>query len=169
MSKSETAIVPAMRREDYDAGAKRVFIDALMEGKSVGVAAKLAGRDKVTFYRWKRQDGQFALDWHHAVDVGSTHLEELAELRAINGSDRMLLALLRARKPFQYCPLARKFAIEKAWEAAERSSAEGEQADIAAKVIEQLDAAANKIIDLEALPAPSEAALRAPDDEMAGE
>jgi hypothetical protein len=51
---------------------------------------------------WRDRDAAFAASWDEAFDEGTDHLEDLALRGAEQGSERLLLALLKARRPDRY-------------------------------------------------------------------
>jgi hypothetical protein len=78
------------------------FLDALRKAKSIGAAAKAAQVDRRTVYRWREADPAFAESWDEAWDVGTDHLEDIALRAAQRGSERVLIALLRSRRPERF-------------------------------------------------------------------
>src|SRR5829696_6157972 len=78
------------------------FLEALSEGMSIANAAGAAGTGRGAMYVWRREDPEFASDWDEAVEVGTDKLEDEARRRAMNGSDAVLMFLLKARRPAQY-------------------------------------------------------------------
>jgi hypothetical protein len=82
--------------------AEAKFLDALRAGKSVGAAARAATIGRRTAYDWRDRDPAFAARWDEAFDEGTDRLEDLALKGAEQGSERLLLALLKARRPDRY-------------------------------------------------------------------
>ena len=82
--------------------AKEKFITALEEGASIGGAAKKARSSRSAVYRWRDDDEDFAVRWNEAVETGTDRLEDVAFDRAVEKSDKLLLALLKARRPDKY-------------------------------------------------------------------
>ena len=78
------------------------FLAALRAGKSIAAAARAAGIGRRTAYDWRDRDAAFAARWDEAWEVGTDHLEDLALKGAEQGSERLLLALLKARRPDRY-------------------------------------------------------------------
>ena len=95
-----TSRVRRNSRRTPEAEAK--FISALRAGKSIAAAARAAGVGRRTVYDWRDRDAAFAARWDEAWDVGTDHLEDLALKGAEQGSERLLLALLKARRPDRY-------------------------------------------------------------------
>ena len=83
-------------------GAEGKFLDALRDGKSIAAAARSAGVGRRTAYDWRDRDAAFAARWDEAFDEGTDRLEDLALSGAEQGSERLLLALLKARRPDRY-------------------------------------------------------------------
>jgi hypothetical protein len=82
--------------------AEGKFLDALRDGRSIAAAARNAGLGRRTAYDWRDRDPQFAARWDEAFDEGTDRLEDLALSGAEQGSERLLLALLKARRPDRY-------------------------------------------------------------------
>ena len=82
--------------------AEGQFLDALRDGRSIAAAARNAGLGRRTAYDWRDRDAQFAARWDEAFDEGTDRLEDLALSGAEQGSERLLLALLKARRPDRY-------------------------------------------------------------------
>jgi hypothetical protein len=83
-------------------GRRRRFLAALARGDSVSIAAVSAGATRTPFYVWRADDPQFAADWDQALEAGTDLLEDEARRRAMDGSDLLLIFLLRARRPEIY-------------------------------------------------------------------
>jgi hypothetical protein len=71
---------------------------------SVGGACAAAGIARRTFYNWLEADREFAGLLQNARDDLADELEEVAMQRATapKGSDRLLILLLRANRPWKY-------------------------------------------------------------------
>lgn len=78
------------------------FLDALRMTGIVTVAAKTAGIHRDTAYFERSQDPLFAKDWQEALDRGVDMLEDVAKQRAYDGSDLLLIFLLKAHRPEKY-------------------------------------------------------------------
>ena len=96
------------------------FLAALRKGMSVAAAAEAVGIDRSTPFLWRQKDPAYAAAWQAAVEAGTDLLEDAAMRRGLKGvrqpvyhagkrvgyivrySDRLLLALLRARRPRKY-------------------------------------------------------------------
>jgi phage terminase small subunit len=81
---------------------KRRFLDALREGATNAAAARAAGVSRMTAYRERARNPDFAAAWDDAIEDGTDRLEEEAMRRALAGSDTLLIFLLKARRPAQY-------------------------------------------------------------------
>lgn len=80
-------------------GAKRRFLEELRRGSTVGEAARAAGIGRRTAYDLRQRDETFAVDWADAIEEGTDHLIAAARKRAIDGSDTLLMFLIKARRP----------------------------------------------------------------------
>jgi len=96
------------------------FLDMLAETASVTAAAQASGVYRVKWYRLRKADTTFAEAWDAALEIGIDAVEDEAIRRAVHGheepvyyqgqkigvipkySDRMLMLLLRARRPALY-------------------------------------------------------------------
>lgn len=58
-----------------------------------------AGISKSHAYELRQRDEDFALRWADAIEEGTERLEEEARRRAMDGSDTLLIFLLKARRP----------------------------------------------------------------------
>lgn len=75
------------------------FLKALKEGNTVLDAADAAGRSARTFYRHREADQAFADAWAEAEKLSTQGLEKEARRRALDGSDNLLMFLLKKRDP----------------------------------------------------------------------
>lgn len=78
------------------------FLSAFAEAGSVATACRAAGIDRSTAYRERQRDEEFALAWADTEESAMDMLEAEALRRAMEGSDRLLIMLLRARRPGIY-------------------------------------------------------------------
>lgn len=83
-------------------GWKDRFIAALGDTASVTAACKAAGVDRSTAYRARREDSGFAVRWATCEAEVTETLERVAVKRAIEGSDLLVMFLLKARRPHTY-------------------------------------------------------------------
>ncbi len=86
---------------------RKAFLAALRRGATVAAAAGAAGVARSTAYAWRARDSRFAAAWDDAVEDGTDALEDVATRLAFAGNDRLLMFLLKARRPEKYCPAAR--------------------------------------------------------------
>ena len=85
--------------------AKERFLAAHKLGMSVVNAARVAGVERRTIYRWRDKDPAFAKAWRQAREGLVEDLEMEAYKRAFKGNDRLLMFLLRSYKPVTYNPV----------------------------------------------------------------
>lgn len=81
----------------------QTFLAALSAGSNVKAAAEAAKIARRTAYDRKEIDAEFAREWDRAIREGIDHVTDMIEAeairRAMEYSDHLLLAILRARKP----------------------------------------------------------------------
>jgi hypothetical protein len=82
--------------------AKERALAKFMQIGTVKGACAAAGVPRRTWYNWMESDASFAALVVDASEHVSDELEEEAIARAKNGSDTLLMFLLRARRPFVY-------------------------------------------------------------------
>ncbi len=110
-----------MAAKRIPAEAGDVFIAALARGCSAAAAAEQAGVARRTAYGW-RANPAFLERWTEAIEAATDLLEDEARRRAVEGvekpvyragklvgnvrdmSDRLLMALLAARRPERFHP-----------------------------------------------------------------
>ena len=95
----DTARRPAAGRPSLQDKRKEHLLQGLRAGLSVGGAAAAAGIARSTAYAWRDADEDFAAAWADAIEDGTDRLEDVAMQRATEKSDRLILAILRARRP----------------------------------------------------------------------
>jgi hypothetical protein len=99
---------------------KEVFLEVLAKTGIVGEAAKAAGFNRRTAYRYRLEDPEFASDWDDAVEQAVDMLEKEAWRRASQGvlkpifqggdqvgevreySDTLLIFLLKGNRPRKF-------------------------------------------------------------------
>ena len=81
---------------------KKLFIEALREHGVVSYSARIAGVDRAGVYKARKVDAEFALAWDGALEEGIEELERAAIARAKKKSDKLLIFLLKCRKPDIY-------------------------------------------------------------------
>ena len=75
---------------------------SIAEGNTATHAVKGTGVAYRTVYQWKQDDPEFDAKWQAAMEAGTQVLEQEAKRRAIEGSDQLLMFLLRGKRPEQY-------------------------------------------------------------------
>lgn len=78
------------------------FLDALRVHGIVTKAAIEANVERSTLYFERQRDPVFAQEWAEALDRGVDMLEDVAKQRAYDGSDTLLIFLLKAHRPHKY-------------------------------------------------------------------
>ncbi len=68
----------------------------------VAEAARVAGVGRSTAYDRRKRDEEFAAAWDELVEASTEELEHEAIRRAKNGSDVLLMFMLKARRPQIY-------------------------------------------------------------------
>lgn len=79
-----------------------VFLAELADGQSISAACRKADTTKPTAYRLRQHSSKFAAAWDDAIETGTDVLEDVAVDRARNGSDTMLIFMLKSRRPDKY-------------------------------------------------------------------
>lgn len=89
---------------DGTAKKKSAIIRSFELGNSVSMACRSARLGRTTYYRWRQDDREFALACEAAIETGTDRLEDEAKRRAMgkDGSDTLLIFLLKARRPDKY-------------------------------------------------------------------
>ena len=78
------------------------FLKHLRDTGAVRYACEAAGVSRDTAYRHRQQHEAFALAWSDALEDSSDELEAEARRRAKDGSDQLLMFLLKAHRPGVY-------------------------------------------------------------------
>lgn len=81
---------------------KPAFLKALLELGTVTAACDAAGIGRRTVYQERQRDEEFAIAWADVEAASTDQLEAEAHRRAVNGSDTLLIFLLKSRKPEIY-------------------------------------------------------------------
>lgn len=81
---------------------RELFLSVLSQGESVTAACKAVGITKPTLYSYRKQDAVFAKEWEDAIESGTDTLEDEAKRRAVDGSDTLLIFLLKGRRPAKF-------------------------------------------------------------------
>jgi hypothetical protein len=74
------------------------FISELEDGSSVTEACQVVHIGRRTAYDYRSSDPDFAARWDAAIEKGTDELEKVAIKRAKEGSDSLLMFLLRGRR-----------------------------------------------------------------------
>jgi hypothetical protein len=98
MARKPTKRARPAKRKATPADWKPAFLDALAEGGIIGDACKAAGVCRDTFYTHRDADRAFAKAVRQALLRSVDGLEDEARRRAMNGSDKLLMMLLRANR-----------------------------------------------------------------------
>lgn len=85
------------------------FLASLRDGNSVSTACKAAGFARQTPYNRRKIDEAFGKRWDEAVEAGTDGLEDVAIKRAKDGSDTLLIFMLKARRREVYADLVRNW------------------------------------------------------------
>src|SRR3954452_5071261 len=78
------------------------FLEALEKGHTVAGACKVANVGRTTAYQARQRDEEFAVAWRDLEEQAIEVLEAEAYRRAFNGSDKLMVFLLGARRPEVY-------------------------------------------------------------------
>lgn len=78
------------------------FLEELSQGNSVAQACRAAEIGRTTAYDWRNADEDFAARWDAAIEEGTDLLEDAAKKRAIDGSDTLMIFLMKGRRPDKY-------------------------------------------------------------------
>lgn len=78
------------------------FLEALRAHGVVTKAAQQAGVSRWTVYNERTTDPAFAEEWEAALALGVDALEDAAKMRAFEGSDTLLIFLLKSHRPERY-------------------------------------------------------------------
>lgn len=78
---------------------EEVFLRILAATANVRLSSKYAGINYATAYRHRQKDPEFAERWDDALADGLDALELEARRRALDGSDLLLIFLLKAYRP----------------------------------------------------------------------
>ena len=81
---------------------RKRFFDGFRKAGTVTGACKAAGISRSIAYEWRDKDPAFAEEWQTVEDESTDALEKEAYRRAKNGSDTLLIFLLKGRKPETY-------------------------------------------------------------------
>lgn len=102
MTNGRKACTKRTPEKDIKSNNQRVFVEQLVKGQTITAAAKASGICRRTAYSWRESDKTFAEAWDDALEIGTEKLETEATRRALEGSDTLLIFLLKARRPKIY-------------------------------------------------------------------
>jgi len=83
-------------------GWKEQFLDVLKTTNLVSEACKVVGIHRPTAYRHREQDPEFAERWQEVIESSTDVLEQICVRRAAEGSDQLMMFMLKARRPHIY-------------------------------------------------------------------
>lgn len=106
------------------------FITALRMHGIIARAAAEAGIHRDTAYFERSRNPEFAKEWQEALDRGVDMLEDVAKERAFNGSDTLLIFLLKAHRAEKYRETTRNVHINMTPEQAEKLTNEEIDAEL---------------------------------------
>ncbi len=90
----------------------KLFFDFVEDGQKIDVAAERIGYSKGYLYRLRNRNPELAERWEIALTAGrnrrADELEAIAEERARNGSDLMLIFMLKSLAPERFNDRYRK-------------------------------------------------------------
>ena len=78
------------------------FVEIFAMSLNVALAAQGAGVSRVSAYRERKKNPEFAAAWEDAREAAAERLEAAAFERARNISDTLLIFLLKSHKPERY-------------------------------------------------------------------
>jgi hypothetical protein len=78
------------------------FLETLQASGNITRTCEALGLGRTATYDWRDDDPEFAAAWDHAVKRGMDGLEDVAIERARQGSDLLLIFLLKAHRPDKY-------------------------------------------------------------------
>lgn len=83
-------------------GWQERFLKAFRETHMVTEACKKAGCSRAFVYDYRKRDSAFAQAWADIEEQSTEILEQVATRRAIEGSDNLIMFLLKSRRPEVY-------------------------------------------------------------------
>lgn len=88
------------------------FLEALEVGDSESAAARYADGTVKQFRKWRAEDENFDKDVLEAIEIGTDFIEDVATKRALDKSDTLMVAILKARRPDKFDRGAGKAGVE---------------------------------------------------------
>ena len=95
MAEPRTARTP---KKDW----KPDFLEALRGTATVTEACRVVGIGRTSAYKARQQDEAFAVAWADVEEESTETLESVAVQRAVDGSDTLMIFLLKSRRPQKY-------------------------------------------------------------------
>lgn len=142
--------------------AKSKYIHALAAGMLSGEAARAAGVNRVTPYRWRTEDPVFAAEAYMAERAGVAEIENVALQGATIGWEKpiffngmhvatvrernptLVMFMLKARDPLRYCDRARTEMILRGLDKEAKDKGEDTSATASEKAIAALERIASE-------------------------
>ena len=81
---------------------EEAFFNAVRDGRSISAACLGASITRSSAYLWRESDPAFKAKWDECVEEGTDRLEDEAMRRAVDGSDTLLIFMLKARRPQKF-------------------------------------------------------------------
>ena len=81
---------------------RNAFLAALEQTANISLACRAANITRSTAYIFREQSPEFAAQWAAAIETGIDLLEAAARSRAMAGSDKLLMFLLKAYRPEKF-------------------------------------------------------------------
>ena len=94
--------MPRLRPTNPTSKKGERLLAVLRAGGTVTAACQAERIHRSTYYAWRAADPAFAAQADDAIESGTDVLEDEARRRALNGSDTLLIFLLKARRPEKY-------------------------------------------------------------------
>jgi hypothetical protein len=91
-----------MSRTKRTPGKRRIILASIARGLTVEEAAHKARVSRRMVFEWKASDEEFRRDFDAAYDSGTDVLESIARKRAIDGSDALMIFMLKTRDPARF-------------------------------------------------------------------
>ena len=100
--KSAAAVTKVTPKKDAAPTWQDRFVEIFAMSLNVALAAQGAGVSRVSAYRERKKNPEFAAAWEDAREAAAERLEAAAFERARNISDTLLIFLLKSHKPERY-------------------------------------------------------------------
>ena len=93
---------PGAQSPEISHPKKAAFLEAFRTTGNVSGSARAAGMHRRTHYDWLEADAEYAVEFRDAKEDAIEHLEGVARERAVNGSDVLMIFLLKSLRPEVY-------------------------------------------------------------------